>query len=333
MYSVILMMAVTTAPETANHGWNKGGCHGWGSCNGCYSSWNGYSCSGWSSCHGSGHGCWGSGWNYSAHSCSGCAGNVTYFHSCLGGRPSYYEPFSCFGYGIYGGTSYYWPVPYDGANPNTAYGYGYPIVPNSIPRIENKDPLKKDDRPAPKFDDPKKLMSLPSSSNRAQVVIRLPADAKLYANNQLTQLTSAERVFSTPTIESGVEYQYSMKVEYTRDGKMITDSSVVKVRAGETSVVEFVDRAAPTAISKIKLIAPEGAKIFVDNARNSIPTGSPEYKTPNLIKGQEYSYMFRAELARDGKSFSQTQRVVFKGGEAVTVDFMDMDGTRVSSAK
>jgi len=257
---------------------------------------------------------------------------VTYYASCQGYRPGYWEPFSCFGYGIYGGTSYTWPVPYPGANPNSAYGYGYPIVPNSIPRIENTEPLK-DGKPVPKFEEPKKLMSLPSNSNRAQVVVRLPADAKLYANNQLTQLVSSERVFATPTLEQGVEYQYSMKVEYARDGKMVTDSSLVKVRAGETSTVEFVDRTAATTVSKIKLIAPEGAKIFVDNAKNAIPVGSPEYKTPALVKGQEYAYMFRAELARDGKNFTQTQRVVFKGGEAVTVDFMDMDGTRVSSVK
>lgn len=255
---------------------------------------------------------------------------MTYYAACYGSRQGYWEPFSCFGYGIYGGTSYYWPVPYDGANPNSAYGYGMPMVPNSIPRVEIKE-KDKDGKPIPKFEEPKKIMSLPANSNRAQVVVRLPADAKLYANNELTQLSSGERVFATPALQTGLEYQYTMKVEYTRDGKTVTDSSVVKVRAGETSVVAFVDKAAPTAVSQIKLVAPEGTKIFVDNSASAIPASNPDFKTPALVKGQEYAYLFRAELNRDGKNYSQTQRVVFKGGESVTVDFMDIDGARLSA--
>jgi len=319
MYSIVLMMAMTSAPETADfHG---RALHYFNSCHGCCGghSWHNGSCGGcWSSCHG----CGGSGFAYSSYACSGCAGNVTSYHSCHGYTPNYYQPFSCFGYGIYGGTSYSWPIPYEGGGPGT-YGYATPYSPNAMPRIEEKKEVE------PKKADSKQggqTMIYPTTPNKAQVVVRLPADAKLYANDTLTNLSSAERSFSTPSLEKGQDYQYSMKVEYTRDGKTVSDSQIVKVRAGEVSVVEFVDKS--TAISTIKFVAPEGAKLFVEN---KLLGTSGSFKTPELTKGAEYAYSVRAELNRDGKTEASTQRVVFKAGEAVTVDFMDLGTIRTAS--
>lgn len=325
MYSVVLMMAMTSAPDAAS--FHKAGCHGgmlhkWNTCHGCYSTCHG--------CWSSGHGCGGS-WAYSSYSCSGCAGNATYYFSCYGNQPnSYFQPFSCYGYGIYGGTSYTWPIPYEGGGAGT-YGYGYPIPANSMPRIEKAPDTKAPDAKKPEIKE-EKSMIYPTSPNKAQVVVKLPADAKLYANDQLTNLDSSERAFSTPALEKGLDYQYSMKIEYTRNGKTLTDNQIVKVRAGQVSVVDFNERVkAETAISTLKFVVPEGAKLFVENKPLSL-AGS-EFKTPELIKGAEYAYSIRAEFNRDGKNETQTQRVVFKAGEPVTVDFMDIGSIRTAAVK
>jgi len=318
MYSIVLMMAMTSAPETPEfHGVFHGGAlHYWNSCHGCGGSFWHSSCNG---CYSSGHG---HGWAYSSRACSGCCGNVTSYHSCSGYAPNYYQPFSCFGYGIYGGTSYYWPTPYDGGGPGT-YGVGTPYVPNSMPRIEDKkEELKKD-----KIDG--KTMIYPTVPTKASVVVRLPADAKLYANNSPTNLNSAERQFSTPTLEKGQDYQYTMKIEYSREGKTVVDSQIVKVRAGEVSVVEFVDKAATLAVSTIKFATPEGAAVFVEN--KPLATAAGEFKTPELTKGAEYAYSVRAEITVNGKTETATQRVVFKAGEPVTVDFSDLGTIRTAS--
>jgi uncharacterized protein (TIGR03000 family) len=126
----------------------------------------------------------------------------------------------------------------------TTYGYGYPIpVESSIPRLEKKDTKKPEEiKPKP--------MTLNGQPGKAKVVVRLPADAKLYANGELTALTSAERIFSTPALESGVDYKYTMKVEYARDGKAVSESRLVNVRARETSLVEFADNAIRTVSLK-----------------------------------------------------------------------------------
>jgi len=325
MYSIVLMMAMTSAPETANFGGHKGYMHGGGlyCLNTCYGCWG--SCHGYSSCHGC---CGGWGWGYGyfpSYACSGCAGNVNTYASCMGCYGNYWQPYSCYGYGIYGGTSYSWPVPYESA-PGT-YGYGYPVPANSIPRIETKEVEPK------KIIEPKKLggetMNYLASPNKAQVVVRLPADAKLYANGKLTTLESTERAFSTPVLDRGQDYQYTMKVEYTRNGQKVVDDKVVRVRAGETSVVEFAEAKADTAVSTLKFVVPQGAKLFVENKAINGSTG--EFKTPELTKGSEYAYSVRAELNRDGKVETQTQRVVFKGGEPVTVDFSDLGTVRTAS--
>ncbi len=341
MYSVILMLAVTTAPEAPSWG-HHSSCHGcwssqaWSSCYGCCGGWGGasYGC-----CGGQGY-AWNYGNSFSGYSCSGCSGNVTSYRSCHGWQPyqNYYTPFSCYGYGVYGGTSYYYPTPYPAGLPSVGYGSGYPIPADSMPRILKTEEMKKiepkktDDMKSDDLPKGDKIMADPTFASKAQVVVHLPADAKLYANNQLTTLSSDERSFSTPTLEQGLDYQYVLKIEYERNGKTIADTQIVKVRAGAASVVHFLDKAKAIAVSStIKFVAPEGTNLFVNERKVAFSKGVHEYTTPELAKGSEYSYEFRAELTRDGKSHAQTQRVVFKAGEPVTVDFSDLDSILTAS--
>jgi uncharacterized protein (TIGR03000 family) len=301
MYSVVMMMAMTAAPEAPNCGWMHGCCKSYGACYGCGGCYGG--------CYGGYYstGCFGGGY---AYSCGGCWGG--------------YAPYAgCVGYGIYGGASYTWPTYYSGyGGCGGCYGYGYPvpaavvpgpgITPNPTPTIE-----------------PKKTSVAP---DQARVIIRLPADATLYANNVPTALTSAERAFVTPSLEKGRDFQYTMKVEYVRDGRTVTDSKVVRVRAGDTAVAEFADAAA-TVTSTIKVVLPAGAKLYVDNLPRELASGSAEFRTPALVKGSEYSYSFRAERVVGGKKLEKSQRVVFKAGEPVMVDFTELADTSLTASK
>ncbi len=325
MYSVVLLMSMTAAPETPNFGGRLfhhgcyGSCHGcWSSCHGCWSSCQG--------CYGGGifaHKSWGG--------CSGCYGGCS---GCYGGcwantssfYPGYWTPYSCHGYyGAYGGASYTWPTPYYYSG-SSCYGYGYPMAP-VYPKVEDKKEKEKEKGK----EEPKKTY-LPAAPDQARVIVRLPGDAKLYANGHLTTLTSGERDFTTPSLEKGRDFQYAMKIEYVRDGKTITDNQVVKVRAGEVSLVSFVDQArAETVTSKVTVNLPQGAKLFVEDQPRNLPVGVKEFQTPQLQKGVEYTYSFRAELVKDGKTVAKTQRVMFKAGEPVNVDFTDMETSTTAS--
>ena len=46
-----------------------------------------------------------------------------------------------------------------------------------------------------------------------------------------------------------------------------------------------------------------------------------EFTTPPLTAGQEFSYLMKAEVQRNGQPESQSTKVTFRAGELVTVDF------------
>lgn len=172
----------------------------------------------------------------------------------------------------------------------------------------------------------------PVAPDQARVIAHLPPDAELFVDEHLINLSSKMRCFDTPSLKKARDFQYTMKVEYVRDGKTYTDKQVVKLRAGETSVVEFDDlTTATTVLSTINVIAPDNAKIIVEN-QQVLPAGVKEYRTPKLAYGMKFAYSFRAEITTNGKPQSVTQEVIFKAGEPVTVNFSDSD-TRLTASK
>lgn len=207
MYSVVLMAALTAGADTPAfcHGWR---CHGCSSCYGCTSC---YSCSCWGchGCHGARHHC--GGWchgNYQGwgcHGCYGCAG-------CYGGCYATYACHGCTG----------WASP-----------YGVIVLPSTA-REELKVPPKSEDKK-----DEKKESETSAAANTAKLVVQLPADAKLFIDDQLMKTSSDRRTFSTPTLEKGQLYYYILRAEIVRDGQVQTESKRVIVKAGQTIEASF----------------------------------------------------------------------------------------------
>jgi len=172
--------------------------HGWSSCHGCYSSSYGcHGCSGCYGCHGySGcHGCYGCSGYYG---CSGCYGG---YGGCYG---------AWYGYGSYSCQGY-WGC------------YGAPVVPSIAPiaaPMGDKVPEKK---PSTDLGNP----------NRAKLIVEVPADAKLYIDDQLMKTTASVRTFNTPVLEKGEAYYYIVRAEVVRDGKVVAQTKQVIIRAGE----------------------------------------------------------------------------------------------------
>jgi uncharacterized protein (TIGR03000 family) len=79
------------------------------------------------------------------------------------------------------------------------------------------------------------------SPNQARVIVEVPADAKLYIDDQLMKTTSTRRVFRTPELEKGKVYYYMVRVEVQRDGQTYTDTKRLLVRTGQEIVQSFAD--------------------------------------------------------------------------------------------
>ncbi len=239
MYSVVLMMALSGGAATPAFGHRCSGCD----CSGCScsSSCSGWSCSGCSGCHGchgrSRKGCHGCHGCSSCHGCNGCSG----YSSCSGCHGGYGGCYGggygcngggyggCYGGGYGGGY---------GCN-GGGYGgcYGGAMVAPGAPMMAPGAPVQ----PAPKKEEtvkpPKAGEGAASAAAPATIVVTLPADAKLMVDDYATTSASANRVFTSPVLEPGKEFSYTFKATIVRDGRELTTSRQVAVRAGEETRV------------------------------------------------------------------------------------------------
>lgn len=395
MYSLVLMSAMTTAPAGPEfNGYFRdlfagGNCSGCNGCNGCCggrsyaASCNG--CCGGTSflgirdrvrswfasdgCCGGGccGGCCGGGYAPSYGCCGGtsygCSGTAAY--SCFGGPVQSYTPVFNAGLSCQGGPVMAAPppvfvpapgIPY--ADPMAAPPPGAMISPQTTAGV----------RPAG-FG----TVVGASGGVRATVTVRLPADAKLYADGAALRLTGGERKFVTPELPGGMEYTYQLTAEYERNGEVVSVTKKVAVRAGGTAAVEFADltaarpapriekdapvvkgdpvAAAPVSLPKvpappglfggtpapaapaappapaagerasITVKLPPGATLYVDDRKNASADAVRRFTTPPLPAGREFGYLLKAEVVRNGQPEALIQKVAFKAGEQVVVDF------------
>lgn len=159
-------------------------------------------CYGCNGCYGGGYG-----WGRGHGGYGGCYGGYGGCYGCYGG-------WSCYG-GCYGYSTY---SPY------------HPIMPGAekVPAPDIKEKV-----PAPGKKDES------TSSPRATLVVEVPADAKLFIDDQPMKTTSAKRTFQTPPLQPGQQYYYMVRVEVVRDGEVKTETRRVIIRPGEEARAAF----------------------------------------------------------------------------------------------
>lgn len=145
------------------------------------------------------------------------------------------------------------------------------IVPTVPPTVHYVEPARfessmKNVLPAPNV----------TAAQRATVVVRLPADARLYVDQQLLELTSSERTFVTPELPIGRDYAYTFKIEYERGGRTLSESQKVTVTAGKTSTISFDDLTIGAAVKPANTTAnsPISAKSIEPN--NPVTAAKPK---------------------------------------------------------
>lgn len=174
-------------------------------------------------CHGcrGGHGCWSSG-------CHGCYGYGGYGYGCYGCWGGY--GYGCGGcYGCYGGCcggGYYSPY------------HVTPVIAPAKPVEVAPPPVEK--KPAPGA----------AAANQAKLLVELPADAKLFIDDQPMKTPAARRTFNTPALQPGQAYYYMVRAEVVIDGKTHTETKQVIVRAGQTAEAKFTELLAKVEASK-----------------------------------------------------------------------------------
>jgi uncharacterized protein (TIGR03000 family) len=155
----------------------------------------------------------------------------------------------------------------------------------------------------------------------ATVVLKAPADVTVTVNGQVTARRSTEETFVTPALASGREYMYLVTAEANRDGKKVSQTKRITVRAGERTTVEFGELKAAPAVARVTIVLPEKARLYVNGTAISATKGAQTFETPTLEVGRSYFYTIKADVVRDGRTVSETRRVEVAAGKDVKVDF------------
>ena len=144
----------------------------------------------------------------------------------------------CYGcHGCYGGTGY---AGCCGCCGGCAGGAvvdvgGVPPMMPAAPPMEGGVPEKVQPERVPNA--PKKTTS--TQMERAQVVVELPGEAKLFVDGNPVKAGAAKRTFNTPPLEQGQAYYYMFRAEVVRDGQTLEETTRVIVRAGEVARASF----------------------------------------------------------------------------------------------
>jgi uncharacterized protein (TIGR03000 family) len=245
MYELILMAALgggSASPAWCGPGAPvvvSGGCFG----SGCYGSWPASGGCWGSGCWGSA-GCWGGGGCWGTWSAGGCWGSLPQTSGCYGSGWGGVVNLGCYG-STAGAYGLYRPYPVEGlpAAPEAedvviqdesgviaSSPAAHAVSPTRTAKAE---PARPSREPTESIGPPEEL----EGPARATLVVHLPAEARVTINDAVTRLTSDTRTFVSPPLKRGEEYHYTLKAELTRDGRTLTSSKRVSVRAGEEKQV------------------------------------------------------------------------------------------------
>jgi uncharacterized protein (TIGR03000 family) len=138
------------------------------------------------------------------------------------GYPGIYLGLGGLGYGGYYGDYGYAPGYYN-------YAPSYGVQPNY----------------APGYSGVQTQSAYQPSGATARLAIRAPADAQVWVDNyQVNQAGPVRELTTPPVLEPGKTYHYTVKAQWTDNGKTVVQERKVNVEAGQTSTVDFTQPAA-----------------------------------------------------------------------------------------
>jgi uncharacterized protein (TIGR03000 family) len=335
-----------------HHGSSGGSSGGWygssGGSSGGYGS-SGGSSGGWGSSGGSSGGWYGSsGGSYGGHRHGHHRSYWGGYGSSGGSSGGWYGSSggSSGGWGSSGGSSGGW-----GSSGGSSGGYSGGVmygpdvvVPPTMPGVPMGTPVPGGAAPAitppaaAPAPAPAPMTQVPARS--AILNVQVPGEAKVFVNGLATSSTGGSRRYVSHDLEPGFNYTYELKAEIVRDGKTMTDTKVVKLKAGESANLEFDFQASQKennvatepVRTKLTLLVPAEARVFLSGTPTASFGPVREFSTTRLVAGNEWKdYVVRVELERDGRLLSQEQTVSLKAGDSRELK-IDFDADKVARA-
>jgi uncharacterized protein (TIGR03000 family) len=164
--------------------------------------------------------------------------------------------------------------------------------------------------------------------NSALLSVKVPADAKVFVNDRPTTSTGTDREYISRSLRPGAGYTYTVRAEFERDGKPVTEEKTVHLTAAQTVSLSFTE-AEQTADSgetrtTLTVRLPADAKLYLAGRETKSTGEVREFSTTRLPEGAEWTtYAVRAVVNRDGHEEVREQTVSLKAGESreLAIDF------------
>jgi uncharacterized protein (TIGR03000 family) len=211
MFNVVLVAAITAGSSAADHhGMPYGACYG--ACYGVgYNGWPGWGAGGWGKP---------AGWNWHGYAgWGGCGGYCS---------PAFGHPMA--------------PVITGG--PRTYSGSELPKPDERERKKEDQDDkIEKDDKI--KHDN----ASVVKQSNRARLIVNLPREGKLFVDDRPVADATRPQGFTTPELDRNKRYFYELRAEVVRDGRTVTETRRVVLRAGEVIRADLTNLGSSTGVA------------------------------------------------------------------------------------
>ena len=282
-------------------------CYGYDGCHGCYGVHVGpirrlfarmhahhTACSCYGGCYSSCHGCY--------SSCHGCYSSC---HGCYGGCYS-----SCYGSKVIYDSS---PVQQSIEVPQPAPAAGPAPTADPVPTV------------------PPAVESTQLLRNNAELVVDVPADAKIFVNGNRTNTQGSQRRYVSAGLIPGQTYEYQVQAVVERDGKEQTVTKSVLLTAGSEVKLAFEFPATEQVETVLTLHVPGDAKVNLAGNDTEKMGSTRVFTTSRLAVGQVWDgYQVQVTWSRDGQEITKVKTVTLRGGEAQELSF-DFNESLVAS--
>jgi uncharacterized protein (TIGR03000 family) len=166
------------------------------------------------------------------------------------------------------------------------------------------------------------------------LVVEVPAKAKIFVNDRLTSTPGEVREYVSRNLTRGYNYTYEVRAELEVDGKMVTETKKVDLRAGQQMKLAFnLAPATQEVETSITVKVPANAKVNLGGNDTNATGETRVFRTSALNAGGEwkdYKIVVTAEI--DGRQITKEQTFDLKAGENRELTF-DFDTANVADAR
>ena len=150
--------------------------------------------------------------------------------------------------------------------------------------------------------------------------LKVPEEAKVYVNGQLTQTPGAVRSFESENLVAGRVYKYKVKAVIERDGKQLVRSKLVSLRAGSLKET-LLDFDAP-ATTVLALKVPADATVKLCGKPTTLDGIKRRFVTTRLADGEVCEgYSIEVSYRVDGELVKQVREIDLAAGDVRSLTF------------